>query len=244
MARRKEWKQRVIPMGSGFVEGGRAVCALPIAASRTGLLGGTVAPVGFPDIGLQGLASRESDRRRVSGDMILRHLSLVTRHTSDGAGECQLRGQEPGGTACCRPQFQGRRHWCIEHRYVRAKIGSAKNIEDGGSGGARTRHKSNVHKAKTAAPSQIASQAFTELASIASAWTKLPVPLKAAILAIVNLSNEARPATGLAASAGKAPPRSNFPAAPPSAVENSQQSAEKNERKTYDNDTDSIQRSA
>jgi S1-C subfamily serine protease len=26
---------------------------LPIAASRTGLLGGTVATVGFPDIGLQ-----------------------------------------------------------------------------------------------------------------------------------------------------------------------------------------------
>jgi hypothetical protein len=29
---------------------------LPIAASRTGLLGGTVATVGFPDIGLQGFA--------------------------------------------------------------------------------------------------------------------------------------------------------------------------------------------
>ena len=31
---------------------------LPIAASRTGLLGGTVATVGFPDIGLQGFASK------------------------------------------------------------------------------------------------------------------------------------------------------------------------------------------
>jgi S1-C subfamily serine protease len=30
---------------------------LPIAASRTGLLGGTVATVGFPDIGLQEIAS-------------------------------------------------------------------------------------------------------------------------------------------------------------------------------------------
>jgi S1-C subfamily serine protease len=32
--------------------------SLPIAASRTGLLGGTVATVGFPDIGLQGFAPK------------------------------------------------------------------------------------------------------------------------------------------------------------------------------------------
>ena len=31
---------------------------LPIAASRTGLLGGTVETVGFPDIGLQGFAPK------------------------------------------------------------------------------------------------------------------------------------------------------------------------------------------
>ena len=31
---------------------------MPIAASRTGLLGGTVATVGFPDIGLQGFAPK------------------------------------------------------------------------------------------------------------------------------------------------------------------------------------------
>jgi len=31
-------------------------------------------------------------------------------HERGVAGECELRGQEPGGTACCRPQFQGRRH--------------------------------------------------------------------------------------------------------------------------------------
>ena len=31
---------------------------LPIAASRTGLLGGTVATAGFPDIGLQGFAPK------------------------------------------------------------------------------------------------------------------------------------------------------------------------------------------
>jgi S1-C subfamily serine protease len=36
---------------------GRFAC-LPIAASRTGLLGGTVATVGFPDIGLQGFAPK------------------------------------------------------------------------------------------------------------------------------------------------------------------------------------------
>jgi hypothetical protein len=32
--------------------------SLPIAASRTGLLGGTVATVGFPNIGLQGFAPK------------------------------------------------------------------------------------------------------------------------------------------------------------------------------------------
>jgi hypothetical protein len=34
---------------------------LPIAASRTVKLGGTVATVGFPDIGLQGFAPNEGD---------------------------------------------------------------------------------------------------------------------------------------------------------------------------------------
>ena len=37
---------------------------LPIAASRTGLLGGTVATVGFPDTGLQGFAPG-----KVTGDV-------------------------------------------------------------------------------------------------------------------------------------------------------------------------------
>jgi S1-C subfamily serine protease len=36
---------------------GRFAC-LPIAASRTAVLGGTVATVGFPDIGLQGFAPK------------------------------------------------------------------------------------------------------------------------------------------------------------------------------------------
>jgi hypothetical protein len=38
---------------------GRFAC-LPIAASRTGLLGGTVATVGFPDIGLQKFFNHET----------------------------------------------------------------------------------------------------------------------------------------------------------------------------------------
>jgi S1-C subfamily serine protease len=39
-----------------------AFMPLPIAASRTVKLGGTVATVGFPDIGLQGFASGKGDR--------------------------------------------------------------------------------------------------------------------------------------------------------------------------------------
>ena len=76
---------------------------LLIAASRTVNLGGTVATVGFPDIGLQGFAPRKvtSDVWRV--DKISRHLSPVTRHIpcvggAGGkrvvAGECELCGQE------------------------------------------------------------------------------------------------------------------------------------------------------
>jgi hypothetical protein len=36
---------------------------LRIAASRTGLLGGTVATVGFPDIGLQGFKNTKGEGR-------------------------------------------------------------------------------------------------------------------------------------------------------------------------------------
>jgi hypothetical protein len=72
--------------------------------------------------------------------------------------------------------------------------------------------------------SQIASQkigiSFDGLDSVVEAWLNLPCPLKAAILAIVNSSNMARPATGLEASASEAPPKSNFPAASPSAMGN------------------------
>jgi hypothetical protein len=73
---------------------GNQIAPLPIAASRTVALGGMVATVGFPDIGLQGFAPNEGDRWRVAGDVISRHLSLVTRHTSGVAGKCELRGQE------------------------------------------------------------------------------------------------------------------------------------------------------
>jgi hypothetical protein len=65
-------------------------------------------------------------------------------------------------------------------------------VENGGSGGARTRHKSNKNGAEIAAPSQIASQTPVamgrDLSSVVKAWPKLPSALKAAILAIVDSS--------------------------------------------------------
>jgi hypothetical protein len=62
--------------------------------------------------------------------------------------------------------------------------------EDGGSGGARTRHKSNEYGPEKGLPSQIASQepgtVGHDVARVVTAWAKLPAPLKAAILAIVD----------------------------------------------------------
>ncbi len=58
--------------------------------------------------------------------------------------------------------------------------------KNGGSGGARTRHKSNENAVEIAAPSQIASQILAELQEVASAWPSLTDPLKAAVLAIVR----------------------------------------------------------
>jgi hypothetical protein len=73
------------------------------------------------------------------------------------------------------------------------KIDTDKNAKkNGGSGGARTRHKFNDCKGKTAAPSPIASPVVAELLKVVSAWSKLPEPLKAAILAIVNSSEAVR----------------------------------------------------
>jgi len=83
-------------------------------------------------------------------------------------------------------------------------------------------------------PSQLASQKIGEallgLDYVVATWPSLSQPLKAAILAIVNSSDMARPATGLEASASKAALKHNFPVAPPSATGNSQQSADTTER--------------
>jgi hypothetical protein len=76
---------------------------------------------------------------------------------------------------------------------VRRKPGcntTSSQKKNGGSGGARTRNKSNVYAGETGLPSQIASQtavaASPELAQVVAAWAKLPAPLKAAILAIAG----------------------------------------------------------
>jgi hypothetical protein len=62
--------------------------------------------------------------------------------------------------------------------------------ENGGSGGARTRDKSNNDGPAMGLPSQIASQravsASPDLARVVAAWGKLSQALKSAILAIVN----------------------------------------------------------
>jgi Amylo-alpha-1,6-glucosidase len=63
---------------------------------------------------------------------------------------------------------------------------SDNNAENGGSGGARTRPKSNRYKPQTTSPSQIDSQERVELREIASAWPRLTDPLKAAVLALVR----------------------------------------------------------
>jgi hypothetical protein len=78
--------------------------------------------------------------------------------------------------------------------------------------------------------SQIASQkigvAFDGLDSVVEAWSNLPCPLKAAIRAIVNSSNMARPATGPEAFLGNARPKSDFPGVSPSAMGNPQNKTE------------------
>jgi len=65
---------------------------------------------------------------------------------------------------------------------------------NGGSGGARTRHKSNEIKGETGLPSQIASQkqgaVGHDLSQVVTAWGQLSAPLKAAILAIVRTAAE------------------------------------------------------
>jgi hypothetical protein len=79
---------------------------LPIAASRTGLLGGTVATVGFPDIGLQGFAPGKvtGDVWRVTRFPVTCHSSLVTFPASCRPnwmrGRCWPR--EIGFPGCCK----------------------------------------------------------------------------------------------------------------------------------------------
>lgn len=61
--------------------------------------------------------------------------------------------------------------------------------ESGGSGGARTCHKSNEIKGETASPSQIASQnpgVPADLRRVIDAWPSLSSRLRAAVLAIVG----------------------------------------------------------
>jgi hypothetical protein len=65
-----------------------------------------------------------------------------------------------------------------------------KTEKNGGSGGARTCDKSNNDAAGIMPASQGASQAPVamghDLSQVVTAWARLPEPLKAAILAIVN----------------------------------------------------------
>jgi len=65
------------------------------------------------------------------------------------------------------------------------------NHGNGGSDGARTRHKSNKHWPSSDLPSQIASQSLgADLAEVVNAWGELAVPLRAAILAIIRSARE------------------------------------------------------
>ena len=52
----KPWRGALFHRARRTMLGDGRFAPLPIAASRMGLLGGTVATVGFPDIGLQGFA--------------------------------------------------------------------------------------------------------------------------------------------------------------------------------------------
>jgi hypothetical protein len=79
---------------------------------------------------------------------------------------------------------------CQKRSARRAWARALVNSENGGSGGARTRHESNNDGPASEAPSQIASQrpvsSGHDLSQVVTAWAKLSSPLKAAILAIVD----------------------------------------------------------
>ena len=76
----------------------------------------------------------------------------------------------------------------IGHRHVLTQgVTTGHDSENGGSGGARTRCKSNKNGVQTASPSQIASQKDEiDLSRLIRKWPKLPKPLKAAVLAIID----------------------------------------------------------
>ena len=55
----------------------------------------------FPTSVFAGVRARKSDRWRVAGDVISRHVSLVTRHTSGVAGDpASLSRQSPASAGC------------------------------------------------------------------------------------------------------------------------------------------------
>ena len=78
---------------------------------------------------------------------------------------------------------------------------------------------------------QILGELGPELTRVVANWASLSQPLKAAILAIANASNEARPATGLEACGNEVPRKSNFPVVPPSAMGNQLNPTENNQEK-------------
>jgi len=101
-------------------------------------------------------------------------------------------GGTTGSGAEMKPSVVG-----IGQRHIVALgVTSGHSVESGGSGGARTRHKSNNDGPFAATPSQIASQKPVspghDLSRVVAAWSKLPSPFKAAILAIIN-SAEGQP---------------------------------------------------
>jgi S1-C subfamily serine protease len=80
---------------------GRFAC-LPIAASRTGLPGGTVATVGFPNIGLQGFAPKlaKGEIASLSGagdDPRYFQISVVFADGHHAAGQMARRASSAGG---------------------------------------------------------------------------------------------------------------------------------------------------
>jgi hypothetical protein len=65
-----------------------------------------------------------------------------------------------------------------------SSFSAALRTKTGGSGGDRTRHKSNKYKGETGVPSQGASQEIAELKEVASAWPHLSSRVNAKLFAI------------------------------------------------------------